>query len=210
MASTPKQTTTKVEPWDGAKGYLLEQYKNFDQLIKDGAPKQYQGSTVADQSKATTDALNQTEALARNGDTSALTNAQNAVNSVMTQNGNTQANQTLSQLQNGINLGTNPTNALASQIANGGPSAGQSYTNPATAQAANQANYTNAAANQAGQLGNYNNSAISNIQSMLGYQNPALSGAQNLGNYTNAASGLQTSQANQLANSGNPALDYAA
>lgn len=194
MGSTPKESTTKVEPWSGAKPYLLEQYKNFDEQIKAGAPKQYQGDTVAAQSNATKDALNQTEALARNGDTSALTNATNAVNSVMNQNGNTQANQTLSQLQNGVNLGTNPANAIAQGIANGTPSAGQSFTNPATAQAANQGNYTN--------------SAIGSIQSMLGYSNPAMAGAQNLGNYQNAASGLQSSQANQLANGNNPAMDY--
>lgn len=57
MASTPKETTTKTEPWDGAKPYILEQLALADKLFKDGAPKQWEGKNIADQSKATTDAL---------------------------------------------------------------------------------------------------------------------------------------------------------
>lgn len=193
MVSTPKETTTKVEPWDGAKGYLLDQYANMDKLIKEGAPKQWQGSTVADQSKATVDALNGTENLARNGNTSALTNATNAVNSVMTQGTNTQANQTLSQLQNPMNFGTNPTDAIAKSIANG-TTAGQDY--------------TNAAAGTAAGLQNYQNSAIPQFQGMANYLNPALAQSQKLSDYTNAAAGLQTAQANSLASSSNPAMAY--
>ena len=193
MVSTPKSTTQKVEPWDGAKGYLLDQYANMDKLIKEGAPKQWQGSTVADQSKASVDALNGTENLARNGNTSALTNATNAVNRVMNQGTNTQANSTLSQLQKPMNFGTNPTDAIAKSIANG-TTAGQDY--------------TNAAAGTAAGLQNYQNSAIPQFQGMASYLNPALAQSQNLGGYTNAAAGLQTDQANSLASSNNPAMAY--
>lgn len=168
MASTPKETTTKVEPWDGAKPYLLDQYKNFNDLITKQNPKPWSGPLIADQSQATKDSLNQAEQIARNGDTSALTNATNAVNSVMNQSGNTQANQTLSSLQNGVNLGTNPSNSYATNVMNGG------------------------ASNAPGQF----NQAFSN---------PALSQASGMNGYTNAASGLQQNQANQLANSSNPA-----
>lgn len=163
MGSTPKETTSKVEPWDGAKPYLTDVYKQFDQLLKDGAPKPYQGSTVANQSQATKDALSQAEAIARNGNTSTLNNATNAVNGVLNSTPNSQATNTLSQLQNNTSLGTNPTDAIAAQIAKGTPSAGQNFTNPAASQAAN------------------------------------------MNGYTNAASGLQSQQAQQLANSSNPA-----
>ncbi|WP_207953835.1 tail fiber domain-containing protein [Sinorhizobium meliloti] len=193
MTSTPKESTTKVEPWDGAKPYLLENYKKFDELIKSGAPKQFEGSTVANQSNATLDALNGTENLARNGNTSALTNATNAVNGVMTQGTNTQANSTLSQLQQQMNFGTNPTDAIAKGIANGS-TVGQ--------------NYTNAAAGTAAGLQGYQNGAISQFQGMANYLNPALAQSQGYGNYTNAAAGLQTNQANSLAQGNNPAMDY--
>ncbi|MGH0331022.1 hypothetical protein [Sinorhizobium meliloti] len=193
MTSTPKESTTKVEPWDGAKPYLLENYKKFDELIKSGAPKQFEGSTVANQSNATLDALNGTENLARNGNTSALTNATNAVNGVMTQGTNTQANSTLSQLQQQINFGTNPTDAIAKGIANGS-TVGQ--------------NYTNAAAGTAAGLQNYSNGAISQFQGMANYLNPALAQSQGYGGYTNAAAGLQTNQANSLAQGSNPAMDF--
>ncbi|WP_455918665.1 hypothetical protein [Ensifer canadensis] len=193
MTSTPKQQVSKVEPWDGAKGYLTQSYADFDKLIKAGAPKQYEGSTVANQSSATIDALNGTENLARNGDTSALTNATNAVNSVMNQGGNTQANQTLSQLQNAPNFGVNGTDAIAQNIAKGSTT-GQDYTNGAGSAANN--------------LQNYSNDAISGFQGMANYLNPALAQSQGYGNYTNAAAGLQTNQANSLAQGNNPAMDY--
>jgi hypothetical protein len=193
MTSAPKTTTTKVEPWDGSKQYLLDQYANFDKLVKSGNPQQWQGETVAGQSSATKDALNGTENLARNGDTSPLTNATNAVNSVMTQNGNTQANNTLSQLQNPMNFGTNPTSGIAQNIANGS-TAGQ--------------NYTNAAGAGAAALTNYNNSAIPAFQGMANYLNPAMSGVANAGNYTNSAANLQQNQANNLATGSNPAMDF--
>lgn len=174
MASQPKSTTTKVEPWDGSKKFLLEQYQNFDQLIKNGAPKPWEGPLIADQSQATKDSLSAAEKLARSGDTSALTNATNAVNSVMNQNGNTQANQTLSSLQNGVNLGTNPTNSFATSVMNGQASnqPGQfnlNFSNPALAQSSGLNGYTNAASglqqNQANQLASGNNPAMDYLRS---------------------------------------------
>lgn len=209
MTSTPKSTTTSVEPWSGSKQYLTDVYSQFNDLIQNGAPQAYQGSTVADQSQQTKDALAGAENIARNGDTSVLTNATNGVNSVLNSTPNSGAINTLTNLQNTSTLGTNPTNAIASQIANGGASSGQSW--------------TNAAAGNAAGLQNYNNSAISSIASMLGQTNPALSGAQALTGYTNgavnqaqnynqyqnAALGAQQAQANQLATSSNPAAtDY--
>lgn len=228
MGSTPKETTSKVEPWSGAQPYILDQYKQMNDLIKNGNPKPYDGKTIADQSKATLDAQKQTEALARNGTgTSVLNNATNALNGVLTQNGNSQANQTLSQLQNPTALKPNPADKTIANIANGKtPTApgqfNQNFQNPALAQAAGNANYTNQAGQNASQLQNYNNSAIGNIQSMLGYTNPAAQQAQNLGNFqnsavgqaqnynqfTNAASGLQTQQAQQLQNSNNEAMGF--
>ncbi|RVM26255.1 hypothetical protein [Sinorhizobium meliloti] len=193
MPSSPKEQTSKVEPWDGAKPYLLDQYKLLDDAFKNGAPKPWEGKQVADQSKATLDALQGTENLARNGNTATLTNATNAVNSVMNQGNNTQANQTLSQLQQQMNFGTNPTDAIAKNIANGS-NIGQ--------------NYTNAAAGTAAGLQGYSNGAISQFQGMTGYQNPALAQAQGYGGYTNAAAGLQSNQANSLAQSNNPAMQY--
>ncbi len=174
MGSQPKETTTKVEPWDGAKPYLLDQYKNFDQLIKNNAPAPWKGPLIADQSQATKDSLNQAEQIARNGDTSALTNATNAVNSVMNQNGNTQANQTLSSLQNGVNLGTNPSNSYATSVMNGQASNApgqfnQNFNNPALGQASGYGNFTNAASglqqNQANQLASGNNPAMDYLRS---------------------------------------------
>lgn len=201
MASTPKETTTKVEPWDGAKPYLLDQYKQFDDLLKSGAPAAWSGPLIADQSAATKDSLSQAEKIARGGDTSALTNATNAVNSVMNQSGNTQANQTLSQLQNGVNLGTNPTDAYAKSIMNGGASKAPgsynlNYTNPALSQASGYGNYTNSASGlqsaQAQQLANSANPAASD------YLKQTASGA-NVG----ANPWLQQNIANQQANIAN-------
>lgn len=133
MASTPKQTTTttSTEPWSGSKQYLLNQYANLDNLYKSGAPQAYQGSLIADQSQATKDALAQAENIARNGNTSTITNATNAVNSVMNSNGNQQAQNTYSQLQNTPGFAPNPTNNIASNIANGQFAGGPASNNPA-------------------------------------------------------------------------------
>lgn len=226
MPSAPKETTTKTEPWDGAKPYILEQYKLADKLFKEGAPKQWEGKNIAAQSDATKDALKGMENLARNGDTSALTNATKTINGVMNQTMQAPGSKTLADVAKGIDLGKNPTDKVLSNIANGKTDQApgkydQNYVNPATAQAKGLSGYTNDAGKTAAGLQNYNNSAIGNIQSMLGFQNPAMQNASqfqnfqnsavgqaaNLGNFTNAAAGLQTQQANQLQNSNNPAMD---
>ncbi len=202
MGSTPKETTTKVEPWDGAKPYILDYLKQADQMYKDGKPEYYQGSTVADQSQATKDALAQQEALARQG-SSAITNAQNTVNNI-TQGNNfsQQPNQTLSQLQNGVDVGTNPAAAGVNNIASGantGQAPGQSTLNAG-------ANYTNAASGlqqqQANTLAGSNNPAMDYLQQTA-------SGA-NIGNNPYLDQMVATQQgkiAEQLATVTNPQID---
>lgn len=195
MASSPKQTTTKTEPWDGAKPYITKYLAQADKLFEAGAPKVYEGSTVADQSKATLDAQNQAEAIARGGFGGGIKNAQNTVDAI-TQGTNfsQQPNQTLSQLQSGVSLGTNPAQATAGNIASGAQvgqapgqstlTAGQNYTNPGIAATQQAINGINA-----------------------NYTNPANAQAANYNQYTNAATGLQTQQANALASGNNPAMD---
>lgn len=170
MASTPKNTTTttSTEPWSGSREYLKDVYAQYDKLLKDGAPKQWSGPLVADQSQATKDSLSMAEQIARSGNTAVLSSASNAVNGVLNSGLNQQATNTLSSLQQG-SLGTNPTNNFATSVMNGSGS--------------------NAP-------GSYN----------LNYSNPALSQASGYSSYTNGASGLQSAQAQQLANSNNPAI----
>jgi hypothetical protein len=165
VTSTPKETTTKVEPWDGAKPYLLENYADFADLLDKGAPQAWQGPTVAGRSNDTLKAQQMVEQIARDPNASSvLTNATNGVNSVLNSGLNGQATGTLSAVQNS----SNPTDAIAAMIASG-----QSGRAP----------------------GQYNQN----------YSNPALSQASGYGNYTNSASGLQSAQAQQLANGSNPA-----
>lgn len=85
MPSTPKETTTtnKTEPWDGAKGYLLDQYATIDSAIKAGKPSYYPGSTVIDQSDATKTAQNSIINTALAG-SPLIGNAQGAVNGITT------------------------------------------------------------------------------------------------------------------------------
>lgn len=175
MASSPKETTTKTEPWDGAKPYITKYLSKADQLYSSGQPAYYPEDTYADQSQATKDALAQREATARAG-TPLFGNAQNVANGVMNGSGvNTQAQNTLSNLQNGVNVGNgSPVSGIASGIANGsqiGLAPGQydqNYTNAATDQASNQNGYTNAALSgqqaQADTLSTANNPATSMLQ----------------------------------------------
>ncbi|SCX36046.1 tail fiber domain-containing protein [Agrobacterium rosae] len=81
MGGSPKETTTKTEPWDGAKGYLLEQYAAMDKAIKEGKPQVYTGKTEIDQSAATKDAQSMIEQTARAG-SPLVTSAQNATNNI--------------------------------------------------------------------------------------------------------------------------------
>lgn len=195
MASTPKETTTKTEPWDGAKPYIEKYLAQADKLYSEGKPEYYSGDTVASQSKATTDALKQQEAIARGG-FGGITNAQKTVNNITQGNNFTgQANKTLSELQSGVALGTNPASSTVNKIANGSQvgqapgqsalTAGQNYTNPGIAATQNALKGVNA-----------------------NYTNPATQQAATYGNFTNAASGLQTQQAKDLASGNNPAMDY--
>lgn len=207
MPSTPKEQKTTTAPWKEAEPYVIEQYKLADKLFKDGAPKQWEGKNIADQSKATLDAMKGIENLARNGDTSALTNANKTVNSIMNQTANTPANKTLTDLQKGVDLGKNPTDKLVSNIANGktANSPGkfdQNYTNKATEQASNFANFQNGAANDLKKLQNFNNPAIENAGKSANYTNAAGEQAQQLSNFTNGG----IDRLNSLQNFSNPAL----
>lgn len=206
MASTPKTTTTTstTEPWSGAKGYLLDQYATLDNLYKSGAPQAYQGSLIADQSQATKDALAQAENIARNGNTSTLTNATNAVNSVMNSTGNQQAQNTYSQLQNTSNFAPNPTNTIASNIANGQFASGQTSNNPAmqylqqTASGANVGNnpYLNQmVSNQQDQIAN----KLKNITNPGIDSQAAAIGRMGSGAYATQRNNAETAAANEMA-----------
>lgn len=206
MASTPKQTTTttSTEPWSGSKQYLLNEYSKLDNLYKNGAPLPYQGSLIADQSQATVDALNQAENIARNGNTSTLTNATNAVNSVMNGNGNQQAQNTYSQLQNTADFSPNPTNDMASKIANGQFATGQTSNNPAmqylqrTAAGANIGNnpYLNQmVSNQQDQIAN----KLKNITNPSIDSQAAAIGRMGSGAYATQRNNAETTAANEMA-----------
>lgn len=233
MASTPKETTSKVEPWDGAQGYLKDVYAQYDKLIKEGAPKQYEGKTVADLSKATLDSqkLTQNYATDKNA-TKGLTDARNTVSNIANGKSIDQTgNNVLKSLTGGIDIGKNPSTSGVSNIANGkfngtapGTSTiaqGMKFTDPALAASKNLAgslnnNYTNpgvaATQNAAkGITGSYTNPGVSATQSALNainpnYTNAAAGQAANLNGYTNAAMGLQQNAANSLQNANNPAL----
>ncbi|WP_296076641.1 hypothetical protein [uncultured Agrobacterium sp.] len=206
MASTPKQTTTttSTEPWSGSKQYLLEQYANLDKLYKDGAPKAYEGSLIADQSQATKDALAQAEATARNGNTSTLTNATNAVNSVMNGTGNQQAQNTYSQLQGQTGFAANPTNNMASQIANGQFASGQKSNNPAMSYLQQTASGANIGNNP------YLNQMVSNQQDQIANKlknvtNPGIDsqaaslGRMGSGAFASQRNNAETTAANEMA-----------
>ncbi|MDA5636546.1 MULTISPECIES: hypothetical protein [Agrobacterium] len=206
MASTPKTTTTTstTEPWSGAKGYLLDQYSTLDNLYKSGAPQAYQGSLIADQSQATKDALAQAENIARNGNTSTLTNATNAVNSVMNSNGNQQAQNTYSQLQNTAGFSPNPTNDMASKIANGQFATGQASNNPAmqylqqTASGANIGNnpyLSQMVSNQQDQIAN----KLKNITNPGIDSQAAAIGRMGSGAYATQRNNAETAAANEMA-----------
>lgn len=206
MSKTPKQTTTttSTEPWSGSKQYLLEQYANLDKLYKDGAPKAYEGSLIADQSQATKDALAQAEATARNGNTSTLTNATNAVNSVMNGTGNQQAQNTYSQLQGQTGFAANPTNNMASQIANGQFASGQKSNNPAMSYLQQTASGANIGNNP------YLNQMVSNQQDQIANKlknvtNPGIDsqaaslGRMGSGAFASQRNNAQTTAANEMA-----------
>ncbi|WP_176072012.1 MULTISPECIES: hypothetical protein [unclassified Agrobacterium] len=206
MASTPKQTTTttSTEPWSGSKQYLLDQYATLDNLYKNGAPKPYQGSLIADQSQATKDALSSAENIARNGNTSMLTNATNAVNSVMNSSGNQQAQNTFQNLQSASGFAPNPTNDMASKIANGRFASGQSSNNPAMAYLQNTASGANIGRNP------YLDQMVSNQQDQIANKlknitNPGIDsqaasiGRMGSGAYATQRNNAETTAANEMA-----------
>lgn len=120
MGGGSKSTTqeTKVEPWSGAKPHLLDMYENYAKAIENGQPQYYQGSTIAGQSDATKSALQQMLAYANNPNaTNMLNNATTATNNIIQNGGqNQQANSTISQLMNGLNLGSDPSTAGLSDL----------------------------------------------------------------------------------------------
>ncbi|KQO79436.1 tail fiber domain-containing protein [Rhizobium sp. Leaf262] len=163
MGGQPKETTTKVEPWGGAQGYLTDVYKQYDQLIKSGAPKQWSGSTVADQSQATKDAQSGLHNYASNAaNSNGIKNAQGTVNDITT--GGAFGTTAQDALKSGT-MFSNPAIAQTNAITNGIKT---NYVNPAAGQAANLNGYTNAASglqtNQATNLATAYNPALANLQ----------------------------------------------
>ncbi|MBW6421606.1 tail fiber domain-containing protein [Rhizobium sp. XQZ8] len=196
----PKETTTKVEPWDGAKPYLTDVYKQYDQLIKDGAPKQWSGPTVADQSAATKTSQAQTQAYATNPNASAGLNvAANATKNITSGNFDQSGNNALKGLLGGVNTGPNPATSGVNNFLTGNQFApGQSTLNAGM-------NYTNAASGlqqqQAQGLAGANNPALANLQ--------ATASGANIGKnpYLDQAVGNATQKiADQLGNVTNPTI----
>ncbi len=186
MASTPKQTTQVVEPWSGAKGPLLDVYKQYGEALANGQPEYYKGSTIADQSQATKDANAGAEAIVRNGTgQQSLANANNAVANIAA-GGTAPGSATLNQAQNFSNPGMFATLGAMSNI-------NTNFTNPAMAGA--QALAGTSSANPQG----------TNLA--------AMAAGQNIGNnpYLEASITNQTQKiADQLRNTTLPSLQSAA
>ena len=230
MASTPKETTTKTEPWDGAKPYITKYLAQADKAYTEGKPLPFQGSTVAAQSAQTLAAQAAAEKLATGGGQN-LTNAANTVAGITGGNNiSPQANNTLSNLQNGVKLGSNPAQNGVNSIAQGsqtGLAPGTStikntmnYSDPTiakTGQIANSlnANYTNpgvaATQNAAkGITGSYTNPGVAATQQAMqsvntNYVNPAAQQAASANSFTNAGMSAQQAQTKALAGGKNPA-----
>jgi hypothetical protein len=117
MASSPSTTTQKVEPWDGAKAPLLDVYEQYGEALKNGKPEAWKGDTVADQSAQTKSAQELALAAANKGG-SYLNNAAGVTNNIASTGGaNTQAMNTLANLQKGVSVGSDPsTSSLQSLI----------------------------------------------------------------------------------------------
>ncbi|AQS61719.2 hypothetical protein AGRHK599_LOCUS1285 [Rhizobium rhizogenes] len=137
MASAPKTTTqtTTTEPWAGAKPYLESVYAKYDTALQNGQPQVWQGQTVADQSNETKLAQQMAMNAATSGNTtSMINNATNATNNLIQSGGaNQQANNTYSNLMNGLNIGSDPSTggiaALLSSTANTTAPGSQTYAN---------------------------------------------------------------------------------
>ncbi len=139
MASTPKETTTKTEPWDGAKPYLNKYYAQADQAMSNGQPMPWQGDLIAKQSDETKRAQEMISQTAMQG-SQGIKNAQNAVNNITSGAAfqNNPAANTLAQSQNWTNPGVQATQDAMKNI-------NTNYSNPALGQAANAGNFSNAA-----------------------------------------------------------------
>lgn len=157
MVSTPKETTTKTEPWDGAKDYIRKYYAQADAAMDAGKPQVWQGDLIAQQSRDTADAQNMISNTARQG-SQGVRSAQDAVQSITSGKAfaNNPAANTLMQSQNWVNPGVAATQDAMGKI-------NTNYQNPALAQAAGQGGYTNAALGlqqgQADKLAGTNNPA---------------------------------------------------
>ena len=140
MPSAPKETTTKVEPWDGAKPFLTDIYQQYNDLIKSGSPAQWSGSTVADQSAATVAGQQGVYDYASNPwNTAGIWSGQDAVKNVT--NGSAFGNTAANTLTAGTRY-TNPGIAKTQSVING---INSNYVNPATGMASGGGNYSNSA-----------------------------------------------------------------
>ncbi|QTG15715.1 tail fiber domain-containing protein [Agrobacterium tumefaciens] len=219
MGST--KTTTQVqsnEPWKPIAGDVEWAFKEAVQQVKDGKPVQWQGSTIANQSGATQNALNQMEHLAGSGANSGvLQNSINTANNVMNGSGtNAQANNTLSQLMNGLNLGSNSalqgmTNQ-ANNVANGGMPGTSTYNNLMSSTANNPALANLASTASGANIGKnpYLDQMVSNQQDQIANKlknvtNPAISsaatqfGRQGSGAFAGQVNNANTTTANEMA-----------
>ncbi|MBN7809113.1 tail fiber domain-containing protein [Agrobacterium rosae] len=202
MGGSPKETTTKVEPWGGAQPYLVDTYAQYDKLIKEGAPKQWSGPTVADQSAATKNSQSMVQNYATGSASNILGNAQNTVNGLTSGTSLDQTgNNALKGLLGGVQTGSDPSTAGAGQFANG------AYVGaaPGTQTLTNGTGYTNAATGlqtqQANSLASSSNPTLANL-------NATASGAYVGKNpYLDQAVGNATQKiADQLGNVTNPTL----
>lgn len=126
MSSSPKETTTKTEPWDGAQDYLKDVYSQYSDLVAQGSPQTWSGSTVADQSDATKAAQAAQVAYATNPANSAiLSNAANTVNGI------TQGSAVNPAANTALAAGTTYSNAAIPALTNATTSAASA--NPALA-----------------------------------------------------------------------------
>jgi hypothetical protein len=200
MASTPKQTTQVVEPWSGAKGPLLDVYKQYGEALAAGQPAYYPGSTIADQSQATIDANNGAEAIARDGTgQQSLTNANQAVSTIAA-GGTAPGTATLNAAQNFSNPGLFATLGAMSNI---------------------NTNFSNPAMGNAQTLSTSTNPALAGAQALAGQSsaNPQgtnladMAAGRNIGNnpYLEASISGQTQKiADQLRNTTLPGLQSSA
>lgn len=166
MASQPKQTTQETKPWTGADPYLRDVYAQYNTALKNGQPQAYQGNTVAGLSNETLTAQQMALQGAQRGQ-GYLNDAQAVTGNIAQTGGvNQQAMNTLGQLQNGVNIGSNPaTSGLTNLIGNvgAGNAPGTSTYNKLMSSTSPG---VSAAENVYGRSANGNNPATANLTSM--------------------------------------------